>query len=81
MEIQTCKFVSATELVPREWDDWFWETIGDNAPFSWGDNNRSLVAACDFARHCGNRMDDSRETQAFLDRVRSLGDMYIDLET
>lgn len=81
MKVQTCDFVSATNLVPRRWDNWFWDKISNNAPFSWGDNNRSMVTASDFARHCEERLDDSPKVKRFLKKVRALGEMYIDLES
>ena len=81
IKVQTCDFVSATDIVPRGWDKWFWESISENAPFSWGDNNRSLVTANDFARHCEQCLDDSVKVKRFLKKVRDLGDMYIDLES
>jgi hypothetical protein len=86
MKVQTCQFVSATDLVPKRWAGWFWEAISENAPFSWGDNNRSMVDASFFADHCEERLDSNRTISRsvitrFLNKVRSLGDMYIDLES
>jgi len=81
LKVQACDFVSATDLVPRSWSAWFWEAISENAPFSWGDNNRSLVTASDFARHCETRLDDSPRVKRFLARVRALGETYVDLES
>lgn len=81
MSIQTCKFIPATDIVPRHWDKWFWEAISNNAPFSWGDNNHSLVTANDFANHCQEHLDDSPKVQRFLKKLRKLGEMYVDLET
>ena len=78
---QSCEFISATDVVPKSWDSWFWALISENAPFSWGDNDRSLIAACAFADHCQQRLDDSLSSTRFLNRVRALGDMYIDLES
>jgi hypothetical protein len=81
IHVQTCKFVSATDLVPKGWRKWFWGEISENAPFSWGDNNRSMVTASAFANHCEERLDDSPKVKRFLKKVRSLGDMYVDLES
>lgn len=86
--IKTCEFVEVSTVVPESWASWFWETISDNAPFSWGDNNRSLVCACDFRRHCEARLLDAaddeevpqRDIDIFLDKLRGLGTTYIDLE-
>ena len=81
MIVHTCEFVSATDCVPRGWDRWFWEEISNNAPFSWGDNNRSMVTASDFARHCEECLDDSPRVKRFLKKLHALGEMYIDLES
>ena len=81
VKLQACAFVSASSLVPRSWRGWFWELVSDNAPFSWGDNNRSMVTANDFAQHCEERLDDAPKCKRFLCKVRRLGDMYIDLES
>ena len=84
--VETCEFIPATLLVPRTWDAWFWERISEKAPFSWGDNNRSLVDMGDFLRHCEERLDDSPKVQAWLKKMRSAlnefgkDGMYVDLE-
>ena len=39
---ETCEFIALTEIVPEAWRNWFYEMISENAPFSWGDNNRTL---------------------------------------
>lgn len=80
LETSECLYIPATTIVPRKWDIDFWENISDNAPFSWGDNNHSLVSASDFANHCEYRLDDSPAVKAWLRDVRKLGDTYIDLE-
>lgn len=81
MNIQTCEFISATDLVPEDWVGWFWELISENAPFSWGDNNRSLITANYFAKHCEKCLDKSKESKQFIDKLYKLKDLYIDLES
>ena len=87
----TIECIPCTSLVPRTWDNWFWSLISDSAPFSWGDNNRTLVTAVRFARHAESRMESDpdlcehngvlkRAYRAWLRDVRTLGDTYIDLE-
>jgi hypothetical protein len=87
--IKTCQFIEANELVPPEWTSWFWSAVSENAPFTWGDNNRSMVCAIDFAIHCEDVLileaqDTSKvkssEVNTFIRMLRSLGDIYIDLE-
>lgn len=88
MKTITCEFVEVTSLVPENWTSWFWTTISESAPFSWGDNNRSLVCACDFLRHCKDVIDvddeeievSQSELDEFFERLESLGATYIDLE-
>lgn len=87
-QLELAVFRPITSLVPDSWRDWFWVLISDNAPFSWGDNNRTLVTASDFARHCEDRLldaeDDHEVPQArideFLKSLWALGEAYIDLE-
>ena len=81
LKTHTCEFVSATDLVPGTWRGWFWELISENAPFSWGDNNRSLVTASFFRQHCEERLPEGPATARFLGKLRRLGETYIDLES
>jgi len=83
--LKVCAFVEVSTLVPKTWKSWFWAAISNKAPFSWGDNDRSLVGASDFANHCEESLLDCRETSQsavtrFLTKVRALGQTYIDLE-
>jgi len=86
--IETCQFIPASRLVPKAWTSWFWEVASQDAPFSWGDNNRTLVTAERLADHVvhlndpvnGVRFVSAQAYQTFLRRLRKLGTMYIDLE-
>lgn len=85
---KTCEFIEVSALVPAHWRSWFWGTISEDAPFSWGDNNRSLVTACDFRRHCDDRLLDAaanhgarqEDIDQFLNLLKYLGEIYLDLE-
>lgn len=85
-KVETCEFIPATLLVPDSWDSWFWERISEDAPFSWGDNNRTLVDMADFLDHCEDRLHDKPEADAWLKKMRSAlkefgkDGMYVDLE-
>jgi hypothetical protein len=86
--VRITEFVEATSLVPESWGEWFWCTISENAPFSWGDNNRTFVTAEAFADHCENCIMElsTKESTTYgarrewLKKVQRLGQMYIDLE-
>ena len=89
VRVDTCQFVRVTELVPERWQEWFCTAISEDAPFSWGDNNRTLVTAERFADHCEDRMEDLldesnlffvQEARDFIEVLRRLGQTYIDLE-
>jgi len=82
---QTVGFVEVTSLVPKDWTTWFYAVISEDAPFSWGDNNRTLVTAERFYNHCANRLEDideitQEEIESFLETIKELGQTYIDLE-
>jgi hypothetical protein len=81
MKKQTCEFIPVSKVVPQ----WlakkdFWENISDGAPFSWGDNNRTLVTASRFADHCQYLVGQTKKAQSFMRKLERLGDTYIDLE-
>lgn len=96
LTIETTKFVELSTIVPDVWKDWFFNDISENAPFSWGDNNRTLVSAERFKDHAEDVLDmveseyeegivlnDIKEyRQAFLDTLSYLeaNQIYIDLE-
>lgn len=83
-KIQTCEFISATGLIPSHWTD-FWGSFSSNAPFSWGDNNRTLVTAEAFADHAQDLELESvygyGAVREWLKKIRRLGQTYIDLES
>ena len=88
--VESCDFVPATALIPRGWDAWFWEAISENAPFSWGDNNRSLVDFRSFINHAEEALECAQLADAkvrrWLGRMNEWcneaeeGGIYIDLE-
>jgi hypothetical protein len=82
---RACCFIEVSDLVPKSWLSWFWTLISEKAPFNWGDNNRTLVTADAFADHCEARLLDCDETSQaaktkFLNKLRDLGETYLDLE-
>jgi hypothetical protein len=89
--VQACEYIPLTELIPKGWESWMWEVISDNAPFSWGDNNRTLVRAGRIADHVESTLENNSDFCAadgmllpkyrtWLRDVRALGETYIDLE-
>lgn len=54
---QTAKFISLSDIVPKDWESWFYTAISEDAPFSWGDNNRTLVDAISFGHHAQHVLD------------------------
>lgn len=54
---KTCKYIEVSEIVPEDWKSWFFAAISQNAPFSWGDNNRTMVDAISFGHHVEEVLD------------------------
>lgn len=85
-KVQTCEFVPVSSLVPDSWGGWFYATISSDAPFSWGDNNRTMVTAERFWNHCHERLSgagyvNEGALQSWLKKVDRLpATLYIDLE-
>ena len=84
IDLETCEFIPATTLVPKNWDDWFWGIFSQDADFSWGDNNRTLITAERFAAHCREcdltENASKKEVDKFMRVLIDLGETYIDLE-
>jgi len=82
------EFVEATDLVPKKMRSWFWDRFSENASFSFGDNNRTLITAERFADHAKDVMEmavedgcaTQEEADKFLAVLEALGQTYIDLE-
>lgn len=91
LQIDTLKSVGVTQIIPEQWEDFIWTGLSDDAPFSWGDNNHSLVDAFSFGEHLDSVLDyyedDYSEQikeyrQAVFDTINYLeaNKIYIDLE-
>ena len=92
LQINTVKCVGVSQIIPEDWADWIWCPLSEDAPFSWGGNNHSLVDAVSFRDHMENVLsyqDDEdlkdliqEHLPAVLDIISYLeaGHVYIDLE-
>lgn len=83
MNIQTCQFVSATDVFKGcglAWDVF----AGGDPDCSWGDNNRTMVTPDVIIRvleqdeHEGST---KRQVTIALKRLEQLGQTYVDLES
>lgn len=91
-KVNSCEYIEVSDLVPEEWKEWFFGFISEDAPFSWGDNNRTMVDVGSFADHCERRLenavDDGFVTESAVERwlkkIRVLDTgadaPYVDLE-
>jgi len=86
---ESCEFIPLSKALPSTPTVEFWSAISDNAPFSWGDNNRTLVTAARLLEHCRDRLEDDEPVQLtpfvvrakeWMKDLQMLGDTYIDLE-
>ena len=90
---ETCEFVPVTQLVPDKWLGWFVDMLSQDAPFSWGDNNRTLITVERFVDHVKECLDIEQQddsdgnpvTQAEVDKwvaeIEKLDPLlYVDLE-
>lgn len=83
-KVQACCFVNASDIIPNEIEREFWRVLSENSPFSWGDNNKSLVCAIDLAHHIREIEENfgiPKETlNNILQELESLEETYVDLE-
>jgi len=87
--VETTQYIPITQIVPEKWGCWFYDMLSNNAPFSWGDNNRTLITAERLANHAEECLDielnedgdiTQKEVDEWIAEVRKLDPMYIDLE-
>jgi hypothetical protein len=87
--LKKVSFIELSDIVPENWRTWFYCLLSENAPFSWGDNNRTLVTAERLHDHCVDRLEDvpqeiddvnEMDVNNFLTKLEAFGTTYIDLE-
>lgn len=50
-KLKTITICPVSALFPDDWRDWIFDAISFDAPFSWGDNDHTLVEAEAFKDH------------------------------
>ncbi len=83
LKIKTVEYVELKSVLPRRHRYWFFEALANTQPpFSWGDNDMSLVTANLLLRWCElNMPKTTRKTLSrFYERLRKLDCMLVDLE-
>jgi hypothetical protein len=82
--IEVSPFIPFTKLCEAYGADaaFIAEMISDQAPFSWGDNNRTLITAARLREQILLRMDpsDLEPIETMLANLNILDQFYIDLE-
>lgn len=81
--IQTCEYIALTDIISDDLGD-CWELIAENAPFTWGDNDRTLVTASRLHDHIADMLDECPKKKAVkrvLAVLDALGETYVDLES
>lgn len=72
-----CQYVPVSEVFDGFREVWN-EMVEGDCPFTWGDNNRSLVTASSILNHLDNTTVEVPDD--FRERLENLGEMYVDLE-
>ena len=84
-QIQTVSYYSLTDIVPLGWEG-LYSALSSDAPFSWGDNDHTLVTSERFLGHLKDVVElhgyrDDAEIKQMIEEIEALGDVYIDLES
>ena len=90
LKVQAIAFVHAVDVVPKQWHAWFWDAIAEGAPFTWGDNDYSIISMASFINWCERRIEpyevdekspvSAEDLNAFYTRLRALGNLWLDME-
>lgn len=80
--IHACPYVNSSDLVPPEWEDWFHDEFGMNCDVSFGDSNRTLIDVTTYLNitNKGRGHVKKEEYDLWAEKIRTLGNTYIDLE-
>lgn len=90
LNTNTCSFISASSLISEDLGKVFWFPFSENVPFSWGDNDRTLVAVHRFGKHMDETVaelagklteEQKREFELIRSALIILDTGYIDLES
>ena len=88
--IEDVKCVALSQVMPEEWHSWIFYALSEDAPFSWGDNNMTLIHADRLMDHLVDTLDlndqeknieDFRESTIDTLNYLSNKNIYIDLES
>lgn len=85
-ETKTVSYVALSSLIPQGWEDLL-GCLAEDAPFSWGDNEITLVSSKRFLEHFRevlkiHEITDAPELQEVIKIIEEdLGDTYVDLES
>lgn len=82
MKIKTLRFVNISSLISEDFASslGFYEELSSNAPFSWGDNDITLVTAGRLLDHVRDSISESAEKDALMKTLEKLGKTFINLE-
>lgn len=84
-------YIELSDLVPEDWKSWFYNVLSCTNQVSYGDANRTLVTGERLANIVDNLYDmimdetddtnlSEKEIDDWINAVRELGNMYVDLE-
>ncbi len=80
-KVHTCRFVLASEFLDCALGRWrgMLDTLLEDAPFTWGDADHTLVSIGDLAEFIEGKLP-GVSLPGLRDAVKRLGDVYVDLE-
>ena len=83
IKIETCRFVPVSSLVPKQWDDWFYECLC-NSGNTWGASNHTLIDTRFFLHVANEYCSDEVRPAAWREWVKKIdnlpNDVFIDME-
>lgn len=82
--VETCKFIPYSALLDQvavEHIDQISCLISESAPFSWGDNNRSMVSPSRLLDHAEDALEGEEGAEEFIAAVKAIPEnVYVDME-
>jgi hypothetical protein len=78
MKTYSVNYVDATDIIPKDWNHWFWAALSESSTVTFGDNDHSLINAERFLFELENILDNYEEFYT-EEQVNSIKETIADL--
>jgi len=84
--VEEVKYVSVTQIIPENWESWFYSELSGSSDITWGDSNLTLIDADRIINELEEMnmvVDTENQKESVIETLKYLSEnnIYIDLES